>query len=94
MYFTAIKKNTTVCSKALPCRNEHNPFLALKDEWLAGVEARPKGQGAGESGWGRSMQGMETGLDFGLYLRGNGAESGEGHCQTDILEDNHISNQE
>jgi len=75
VYFTTIKKKkqTTVCSKALPCRNEHNPFLALKDEWLAGVKARPKGQGAGESGWGRSMQGMETVLDFDLYLRGNGA---------------------
>ena len=62
-------KKRTVCSKALPCRNERNPSLELKDEWMAGVKARPQGQGAGELGWDQSMQGMGTVSDCGLYLR-------------------------
>ena len=89
------KKKELYVQRLSPCRKERNPFLALKDEWLAGVKAKPKGQGAGELGWDRSLQGMETMLDFGLYLRGNGTlKVGKGIIrQTDILEENHISNQ-
>ena len=78
--------------KGSPCRNERNPSLELKDEQMAGVKARPQGQGAGELGWDQSMQGMETVSDCGLYLRGMALKVGNGIIrQTYISEDNHVS---